>query len=190
MLKGAPWSPKALSTPAVTDIPEKASLLACNANLGTTAKPLRDSVVSPSPRGRGPPGGRLGMLGGGGGALGTCARLLQHNVCNTPARAAARAEQRGLFITMVQTAKQVPRGLVPFSRTATTPRTRGTPFSPISWFLLPASSNPACWETKRGDVQVRKFKLKSPRDLLGRGPVVKTPRCPCRGHGFDPWSGN
>ena len=27
------------------------------------------------------------------------------------------------------------------------------------------------------------------RELPG-GPVVKTPRFHCRGHGFDPWSGN
>ena len=71
------------------------------------------------------------MLGGGGGTLGMCARLLQHKVCNTPTLTAAGAEQRGLFIAMVQRAKQVPRGLAP-SRTATTLRARGTPLSPIS----------------------------------------------------------
>lgn len=73
-------------------------LFACSANLGTTAKPLQDSVISPSSGDRGHLGAahsacRLGMLGGGGGTPGTCARLLQHNVCNTPTRTAAGAEQ-------------------------------------------------------------------------------------------------
>lgn len=141
MLKGAPWSPKALSTPAVTDIPGKATCLLavclqcqpgddCQATAGLSHQPF--------PLGTGATWGqlavlcRLGMLGGGGGTPGTCARLLQHNVYNTPTRTAAGAEQRGLFIAMVPTAKQIPRGLVPFSRTATTPRARGTPLSPIS----------------------------------------------------------
>lgn len=66
----------------------------------TTAKPLQG--LSPSaalPSGTGATWGqltvlcRLGMLGGGGGTPGTCARLLQHNVCNTPTRTAAGAEQ-------------------------------------------------------------------------------------------------
>ena len=32
-------------------------------------------------------------------------------------------------------------------------------------------------------------KLKISRDFPG-GPVIKTPRFHCRGHRFDPWSGN
>ena len=39
------------------------------------------------------------------------------------------------------------------------------------------------------EVQVNKIKITQSRDFPG-GPVVKTSRFHCRGHGLDPWSGN
>ena len=41
---------------------------------------------------------------------------------------------------------------------------------------------------KTSTLQLQAFKVQS-RDFPG-GPVVKTLRFHCRGHGFDPWSGN